>query len=210
MADDEHGRQRSRNTVSSVPLQPHVHPPRARTRRLARSACARRAGSSIDISSGSVSFSFSPWKYARVTSPRIRPRDRMQMRDMRRLLRIAAARHRPRLHRGEAEHARAVGVAAAEARETVRCRRIGLPDLHAGIRARLAVAIQHRAGQRDLLALRAEPRQVGPGRVLEQVPVRADRSGWRWRSAWLSPPSAWRRARAARHRSGSPARSPAR
>ena len=64
------------------------------------------------------------------------------------LLGVAAAGHRPRFHGREAEIAALIGAAASEPRKTLVSRRIGLPQLDGGIRYRIAVAIDDRAGSR--------------------------------------------------------------
>ena len=124
------------------------------------------------------------------------------------------------LDRRQAERAAAARLHAAEAPESLVERlflhvvgmrilavRVGLPSLNHGIVDRLAVAIEHAAADRHTLAIDADGRNLGDLRVLENN--RAERP-YRLRSrheqAHLNAPSAWRRARAARYRSGSRAR----
>jgi hypothetical protein len=93
---------------------------------------------------------------------------------MRRLLGVAAARGRAGLQGREMEPAGLVGSRPAKGRKALG-RQIGLPQLGGGIRHRIAVTVEHRSGLHDMLALGAEPRQIGPFRMLDQVPEGSDR-----------------------------------
>src|SRR5438105_14921857 len=94
--------------------------------------------------------------------------------EMRRLPGVAAPGNRPRLYRREAELAALIGAAAPETREALVGRRIGLPQLDGGVRQRIAIIVDDPAGQRNPRARGAEPRQIGPLRVLDPVPEGPD------------------------------------
>src|SRR5271169_3183589 len=93
---------------------------------------------------------------------------------MRRLLRIASARHRPGPYRREAEFSLPIGAAPSETRKTIIGGRIGLPQLNRGIGHRITIAVNDAADQRNSRAGGAEARQIGPFRVLDQMPEGPD------------------------------------
>ena len=110
--------------------------------------------------------------------------------DVRRLQRVAAARHRAGLDRHHPEAALAVGRDPPEAAE-IRVERlvvlavlgmvvaaggVGLPQLDHRVRHRRAVAVEHPPLDRDALARRVAPGQIAPFRPVEpEMKERPDR-----------------------------------
>src|SRR5258708_6644468 len=87
---------------------------------------------------------------------------------------VAPAQHRPGLQRNEVEVALGVAAAPHPAEELSACRRICLPQLDAGVRDRLSVAVGDRADEPNLVALGPKTGEVGPVLLLDDVPEGAD------------------------------------
>src|SRR5215813_5438949 len=96
-------------------------------------------------------------------------------REMRSLLGTATPRYRTQLYRREPELAELIRAAPPEARKTFVTGGIGLPQLDGGVRHRIAVAVDDGAGERNPRPGGPEPGQIGPFRVLDQVPEGPDR-----------------------------------